>query len=432
MIAGDVTKTIEINGEKWAIGLQWGKADSIDDALENGRRRAKQLKAPLFVVRTQGAPQFGVVSRGSKTKIGTQAAAAAVAANLVRRFSGQSQGLLAFKVPGGYWLLVIRDDNINPDGDQFFQDSEDAQAAFRDQAARNKRWSMICAPAEWQEPEVEEGDIERELRGLTGPIIKSTSGLAQHRQKLIFGLLGVVLVGGITIDQMRKSQQAAELRAQAAARQKNQRVSIDEFDRPWNKAPAPSAVLQDCTDRIENAFKPMMGWSVADIICTRFQTKIIYFRDTSGGLLEHLLPEIRQQGSILVADSGRRVEVDIPHQSTLEVRAFQERLLEPDALRTAITSELQIGMAEISISDYSATDANKKNLGAIGGTSMNVRTRVRPMEWAGLFDAFPGITISTVSLTPASMQWTIVGAVYDNRYYPAELKRLEAARGIFR
>lgn len=428
-----LSRVIELHGVRWVLGLEWRRAESGQDALQKGRADARQFGARYFAVRgwrrgrgnDAGYPQYGLLDRANRTvKAGDQAAAAAVADAIIAESSHRTDLLGAFEIPGGgIWLLVIRDDVVIEGGDVYYDDPAEAEARYRELydrfAASREAQINFYAPATWNIKRAGEPDLWAQLGGAIGPDMLPASRLELYQYPIAVAVAAVAVLLGLYFynDHLEAEEKRIRL---ARAPQNQQQPAATVIPRPWNSEPLASAFLADCLARLNDTYRPMIGWDVEDMVCTSTETKIVYQGARGRGSVSMLLP-LLDVGRYDITTDAARVAWTVPGLARAVPRPSQTELAALKTWRDQLVIAAQIGGATLTMPN----PANPQS-GAVTGTEFEIRTSFYPREWGGVLDQLPGLVIGSLATSPgqsAGLTWIIRGVVYDHRYYAAIAKK---------
>jgi len=276
MTAGVVT----IGRRQYASGLYWENSPSgrITQAAKEAARQPG-VQARFFAVRAGNkagrVPQFGLSQAQAEHKAGLPSLAACLANQQPGSWAG------AFRLREGTAIVVIRDDLIVPDGDQFFLDETEARDRLLQEMALGGL-QRVYAPETWGVSGADTMPVglllnERtdvRLRQVALPrstVITLTAGFI-----ILLTLLGV----GWYIQQEEARRRAEELaRLSELERQRQEAAQkllsglqqgpppYPEPERKWENQPNPLEVIEACRAGLSQLQMVVAGWRMESVRC---------------------------------------------------------------------------------------------------------------------------------------------------------------------
>lgn len=325
------TGVVTVGRKQYVSGLYWENSPtgSISQAAKEAARQPG-THADFFATRSgnkQGrVPQFGLAQSAEGVKAGMPSLAACMANQQPGSWIG------AFRLREGVGLIIVRDDLIVPDGDQFFIDEVEARDRLYQEMGIGG-FQKIYAPEAWGVPGADSMPITLLLNERADVRLHMVALSQQAKIGIIGGfvlLLSVLGVGWYIQDQAEREE--AERQAKLAELRRIQEqaanfVGIDarpEYpkpDRTWEKQPRPLDYLKACEESLQKVSLAVAGWSLKGIRCSASSLDIQWGR--TGGFSA-------PPPAAIVNDVGDRADRSIPLQG-LGPRGPEE-LVDPDVI----------------------------------------------------------------------------------------------------
>lgn len=205
---------ISVGGVKYAAGLYW-QPSAQKNVAAAAREAAREggVAVDYFAERPADGSgrvgQFGLASREAGHRPGLPSIAASLANAQVGSWAG------AFRVPEGVVVCVVRDDLIDPEGDQLYADEAEGMARLDEEVARGGL-QRLFAPISWGLPGSDEISLPlllgKRRDGRLKPIKSKAPIYAGAAAAALLLFLGGSWVYGQVMNYM--DQQAATARAE--------------------------------------------------------------------------------------------------------------------------------------------------------------------------------------------------------------------------
>ena len=417
-----------IGGRKYAVGLYWqpSPSKSVAKAAQEAAKAPGQ-KADYFSIRAANKmgrlAQFGL---GQKD-LGHQAGMPAAASSLADQLPGSWTG--AFKVEEGYWVVTLRDDLIDPEGDALFADEASAMARI-DQEMSRGGLQRIYAPSSWAIPGADDTGLLMLLGGRQSGKLKLAT-IPKTYFVYAGALVAFVIVLFIAytlyenhVEQLRLQAEAEqraqeEARAKAAKAEKERleklanaakpdagQVQWPPYERQWQKMPLPEVWLSACQNAIMKVPATLAGWKITNVQCSD-NTLLVNWARESG-------PAINLVG-LTLDPSTRSATMSLPLEK-MEPRGPQS-LWKPDDFNTfmlernlPLTLSPQADDPPPAPPQGAPKDAKPpppwfKKVG------LNFAVKGTPWYWANMARMTPGLILTKLSW--AGSNWTLEGVVYE-------------------
>ena len=379
---------VRINTTAMAAGLFWQAAPTAAAALREARIVAGkgQLDCDLLCLRRNGLPQFGLGWKTAGHRAGMPAIAVALA-NAVDLMSW----LGLFAVNRQWLLVMVRKGAILPDGDQLFDNQEDARQAF--DAAGARSWDGVFVPSGWEV-------AGARVTGLADILNKpSRDGRLRNVSGRSWWPLLATLVlgcGGAAAWLGLASQQGPAIADRAAPPPPP----------PWQGMPRPMAVVVACQQAIE-ATRIMPGFDIESVSCDG-PASVVSYRRRWGSLA--WLPEA------VAVSNPDQVTVSNRLTGSIEARRGDESPWTIEHLRRylwGVSQSLRLS------SEIAQPVAEKPKVAGVGETVPVPLVRAVSMSLGGGLPA--GVLAEILKVVPAVVvdevgwrdaRWTVKGKVY--------------------
>lgn len=422
-------KLLRIGSRRFAFGLFWqsgGDAKQID-AEAREFAQTKNINADLYVVRRlagNARAQFGVGRRAEKLTRGA-VAAAAVAADTLRH----SSWIGVFAVHNGFWMVMVHDNYILPDGDIFFEKEEWAKERFAKEL-HGSNWAKVYAPAHWAADfdEFEEVNIAELLGGarFRGLRLNDINPLRSKLPYLVVGVLGAGLVfGGVYYyKSVQEAERQAAIEQQLQAQEQLKKITQPPTKvtilPPWHDEPDAGQLFLRCRKDIASLPLNIPGYDLVELGCTRNSYFGNYNRD--GGVAawfeRWLGPRAAENWTYDISPDGETLSINVPSENILPrgetplasryevTKSMVERAQTLDDILTLGTPQQP--------APPPGTDPENWNPPSFAPMEFRIETS-QPAMWQEQLDRTPGTVISTVTYTRNRSNWTVKGEVYVNR-----------------
>jgi len=310
-----IRQVITVDKKTYATGLFW-------QPLSVGRRQdiiirqtARSLigGAQFHCLKTTGAAQFGLgfSSKGHKKN---QFVAAASIADALR---DKPSSLCAFKVPEGWWLIVIRNGLILPEDDFLFEKEDDAKESFK-KLMSLPDWGYKIAPNDWHLDNTTEMTASQLFE--KGRPIRLMDLAKKSILKLLLILAGVLLVSAYLFQDTvlrlllppppKPTRPVVRIKPKTqtnpalakygkpkapAIKQDNKTVSAIKKvipkapaitftppPAPWTKIQNPKQFANACELAIKFFNQPVPGWKLSSVVCNSTEIKADFRRKEKG------------------------------------------------------------------------------------------------------------------------------------------------------
>lgn len=417
-------RLLRIGSRRFAFGLFWQSGEDVRhiDAEARAFAQTKNINADLYATRKlpgNSHAQFGVGRRADKLTRGA-VAAAAVVANTLRHNSW----IGVFAIHNGFWMVMVHDNYILPDGDVFFDKEEHAKEQFSKEL-NSTSWGKIYAPAHWGNDfdSYEEINIAELLGGARfhGLRLNDISPLRSKLPYLVVGLIGAGLLFGGAF--YYKSVQKAEQEAAAERLRQQQLASITQPPKkivvtpPWYSEPDAGALFGRCIADLITLPIDVPGYDVTEFGCNKTSFYGAYKRD--GGIASWferwLKGRANPNWSYDASPDGDTLNISSPGA------ALQPRGETPIVSRYEITK---------SMVERAQTLDDKLMLGQpqqpapppgtpvedwvppfFAPMEFSIETS-RPQLWLRQIENTPGIVISSMTYAQNNAAWTVKGEIY--------------------
>jgi hypothetical protein len=283
----DQSGVLTVGRQDFAVRLIWRSIDNPDaDARAVASTEAKELGGDLFVKRQGESLLIGL----GDSRIGHRPGMPVLGLALLDQFSGST--LAAFPVPGGVYLIAVRDEQIMSGIEGVVPDVEEARERFAELADRAS-WRRLIAPAEWRIQDAVPGSLDETLEDLAG--FDKLRPIARTREIMAVAA-GVAVAIGVAgwwwqSEQERIQefllQQQLLLSAERAAREERLRAAMTQRfpDPSWaGKSPA-RIMVRACVEAVQGIPVTVPGWTAIRAECSDGVVHVQYRRD-DGSILE--------------------------------------------------------------------------------------------------------------------------------------------------
>ena len=427
MGAGVVT----VGRRPYAVGLYWENSPSgriAQTAKEAAQQPGQQ--ADFYAIRGGNkdgrVPQFGLGQSSAGHKAGMPAFAACLANQQPGSWAG------AFRFNEGTVVIIVRDDLVVPDGDQFFFNETDA----RDRLLQEMGFGglqRVYAPESWAVPGADTLPISlllndrRDIRLQAVIVSKKIVGVGIAGVVVLLLLLG----GGWYYQEMQAEEERkhAEADALAAMRAKAQKmvpqalqkpqVEYPPPDRKWERRAEPLEVIEACHKALERVMAFKYGWRLAKLNCDGLVVNMTWERQKGMTNPVEFPPPIR----VVTNDMGTSATVTMP-LPPLTLRGHED-LFDPDVIiRHYLALDWGGHIAPM------ADDPPPQPPPGYSGPwdppitpwvkrSFTVNVQDLPGSMPDMFTGIPGVIVDSLIYTPGAGDlggaWVIGGIIYENR-----------------
>ncbi len=415
---------VTVGRRPYASGLYWENSPSgrISQAAKEAARQPGH-QADFYAVRVGNkagrVPQFGLSHAAAEHSAGMPALAACLANQQPGSWVG------AFRLREGTAVVVVRDDLIVPDGDQFFLDETEARDRLLQEMALGG-FQRVYAPESWGIPGADSMPISLLLNDRVDirlrPVAMSRRTLTYIGSALFFLL--ILLGAGWYVQQQNEKEEAERLaRLQAFEQAKLQaqqmlpgslsdQVQYPIPERTWEKHPRPMDVIAACRVALSQVPLAVVGWNVSSVSCDQSALSVAWTR--SGGFAA--VPP-----NAVVGDTGLSATLSVPI-SNLSPRG-SEALPDPDETTARYLRQDWPGTIA-RVPDEPPPPPPPDFTGTWDPPpipwvkrSFNLVTPALPWTLPLFFGDLPGVVITSLAYASsgASDTWTIDGEIYENR-----------------
>ena len=260
--------SIVVNGTAFATSLFWQPLQNPNDFMSEVEEASNDIieGADLFAVKSGKAPQFGICVAQDGYKVGGNVAAIALMTSL----SDFSSIVGVFEIDGGWWYVCSRNDVILSDGDMLYLDEEEAKSQLMSMLTVPD-WDKKYAPASWNIPDTEVGDIEQIFD--RGKRVKLQKIKALRGTKLILVVVAAVIIGGWLVSTLFDFLMAPPKRKVVAPTVRPKPVQMQQqvvIPKPWENFKNPTDFMTNCYKGVMNMVSLLPpGWNMTDnIVCS--------------------------------------------------------------------------------------------------------------------------------------------------------------------
>jgi len=415
---------VTVGRKQYAAGLYWENSPSgrVSQAAKEAARQPGN-QADFFAVRAANKagrlPQFGLSHASAEHKSGMPVLAACLANQQPGTWVG------AFKLREGVSVVVVRDDLIVPDGDQFYLDETEARDRILQEIALGGI-QRIYAPEPWGVPGADTMPVSLLLNERTDVRLQS---IALSQQAKIFlmgaGVFLLLLLGIGWYIQKQNAEEEAEANAKQAAleqaRLKAQQmmpgfmqapVEYPPPERKWEKRPNPMNVVSACQVGLSQVPMAVAGWTMGTLSCSETGVNVGWSR-TMGFSSPPPKTTLNETGGLATGSYA------LPN---LTPRGA-ETLWDPEAITRRYLAQNWPGMLSRAPDDPPPPPPPdyKGNWSPPPAPwvkrSFTLSVPVLPGILPGLFEGVPGIVVNSMSYMGSGTvgSWTINGVIYENR-----------------
>jgi hypothetical protein len=407
----------------YAVGLYWENSSggrTAQAAKEAARQPGQQ--ADFYAVRagtSEGrVAQFGLAQAASGHKAGMPSFAGCIANQQVGSWGG------AFRLREGTALIIVRDDLVVPDGDQFFADENDARDRLMQEIGFGGL-QRIYAPEAWSIPGADSMplslllDERRDIRLQRVEIPKKFILMAGGGGIALLIALGI----GWYVQEQQAEEAAAALAKQEALRREQlaaknlvpsilqPKVEAPKPEPRWEKKPLPMDVIQACRDGLKQLPAAVLGWRMTQMRCDGVEIVSLWARQNG-----YALPLPGAEISDTLTQASLRT-----HLPELPLRNHEDLVDEKEVTRRFLTQNWPGSL------NRAPDDPPPPPPGYTGPwtpqpapwvkRSFTLTVPELPSGLASIFDGLPGAVITFITLAPGNVSWTwtVEGVIYESR-----------------
>ena len=423
MASGVVT----VGRHRYAVGLYWENSPGKGRVAQIAKEAATQpgQQADFYAVRPGNpksgqVPQFGLCSG----EAGQSAGMPSLAGCLVSQVHGSWAG--AFRLNEGIVVTIVRDDLIVPDGDLFFADEIEA----RDRLIQEIGFGglgMIYAPEAWSIPGADTIPLSLILNDRKDITLRQV--ILPQKVKIIVGgaILGIliVLIGvWLWLDHADKVEAERLQQQEALARERHAASSIlpsgiveqqapePKYDRVWEAAPPPLALVENCRKGLAQIPAVFAGWKLSTLRCSGTAIALSWTREGGmtgvppGTVIDDTLTQATQTISL----------------SSLTPRGHEVLGDSIDMTKHYLAQNRSAGL--VKAADDPLPPIPPGYSGAWNPPpppwikrSFTLSVPELPADIPDFISGLPGVVINNMNYTPNRMagSWTVEGVIYENR-----------------
>ena len=332
----------------------------------------------------------------------------------------------AFRLREGFAVIVVRDDLIVPDGDQFLADETEARDRLLQEVGFGGL-QRIYAPESWGVTNSDSMPISLLLNDKTDVRLRYIRIPKKVVVSIgaVLAVLLLVLAGGWYYQDMKEREEqeqqariAAMQKAQDAARRmvpdllQGQPITYPEPERTWEKKAKALDLIEACRASLVKVPLTVSGWALTSIRCDGSSLSANWAR-TNGFT--------KPPDSFNLAETGSSATMSIPITG-LEPRGAENLINVADVTRRIMAQNWPANVAR------ATPDPLPKPPPGYKGTweppqppwikrSFTLNAPVLPWYTATFFSDFPGLVVNGLSYTPSGIAgtWSIEGVIYENR-----------------
>jgi hypothetical protein len=338
-----------------------------------------------------------------------------------------------FAVEGGFYILGVREDGINPMLERFVGSREEAMDIFEDAKADN--WDEMIAPNAFGWKDTTEIHIDDCLRGRPPARLKDIK-----RSGSLVKILGLVLIVVVGIfgfqywqqlaaeDQQRLQDQMDAIRATTAdAILPGQQQKVEIPEAPWVNQTLGSHFLKKCVDDIMEFPLDVPGWKVTSFICDNPMTPVaaaVLTREalgSGGGPINWIEPYVKTKSyvpTVLQNTTGSNDTI-----------SAQWELFNGDAPKVPIdqatmpVSKVKTKLVQIMESRFTPVLTSTSAIGDFYmGLDFSFETNLDPRGYLDVLAAIPGAVIEGVEFDLETNIWKIKGKSYEQLPLPTHVQ----------
>jgi len=419
------TGIVTVGRKQYASGLYWENSPSgrITQAAKEAARQPG-AGADFFATRSgnkQGrVPQFGLAPTSPDFRTGMPSLAGCLANQQPGSWIG------AFRLREGSALVIVRDDLIVPDGDQFYLDETEARDRLYQEMAIGG-FQKVYAPEAWGVPSADTMPISLLLNDRTDVRLQNVVLSKQAKIVLLIGgsLLLLVLGFGWKLqyqkdqeENLRRQKQATIERMKDEARKMvpgiGQKPVYPPPDRKWEKNPPPLVLIQACQDAFSQVDVALAGWVINSLRCSSSGLEVKWKK--TGGFSA-------TPPKAVVSDNMDAAFAKIPLEN-IKPRG-PEQLVDPDVVTKRYLNQNWGAAIKRELDDplppRPAGYKGEWNPPPAPWIKRSFTFSVPVLPWTlpMFLEDLPGVIIKSVSLSGNAVEtrntWKVEGVIYENR-----------------
>lgn len=411
---------VDYGRRSYAFGLRWFVADEDESARKSANNFVKKAGSTfdLYAERKGEFPQYAIAASNEGLKAGAISAAAVVA-----DMYAEGSWLYVAEIQGTIWMTYGREGRIMPQGDQVYNDADEAKAAFED--LDPSRWKNLLIPASWQAEGLVSGSLETsDITDIFQQPHKKAARLESLSSNgtIVKALLAAVILGGLgfagysllpgetgpTQEEIDLQTQALQDAADAA------RIEIYaqlDANKPWQTTPEAPGIIVTCLQELQSMPLSPAGYVYGGGECSNGSVTGTYQR---GNSFPQWLREWGQgapdlQVNIDMETSDAFVSKSwepLPERGTEELADYitMVRFLNESAL--LIAGE----MSYTQPIEYKYEE-HPEYIPLYGVSDLTITTP-QPEQWQLALEQLPGIVVNTVRVETDGTQYILEGQIY--------------------
>ena len=425
---------IMVGDVPYAAGLFWQTAENAKSVRREAQLAAKQeASSPEFFVMREGAvPQWAIgwVAQGHRNKMSVAAAC------LSEAMAGNWIGV--FAVGNRWWFIASRREAILPYGDVVFDYEDDCRIRCESELARGG-WDRVFMPPSWG-GSADNTPLEDLLSGNREPRLSYLQGLVTRlptsaKVMIVAGVIGVAVAGYVgksilesvsareraeaeqkrveMLKQLELERQQAEAERNRVANQK----PLDLVDRAWEARPLPEVVLIACAEALSKITIEIPGWVMVGMSCADSGGAVSWQRDAGSGSIAsaRYILDARGGGIDATGNSAQLTQgfegvVQRGAQKAWKMFEIRQRIVQMfQDMQEPVNLELEPRPPrpekENPLEPRPRPPANLK---------VQYNSVLPPMAWAGIWSAYPGFVMESISFTIGQKNWSYQGRIYED------------------
>lgn len=418
--------TIKIGRMTAAVDLYWQTIGAKDNARAYVRRLGDddgQGSVEFFCVRPLRDNRQLIQVGSARADRGYREGMIAAAAVLVAALPSE-KWVGCWQCREGWWVVIARDDVIDPYGDRLYHDEVEARAALED---AHQSGDKVYAPDTWRFPNADTSSLAVLMQGGRKSVtLKKVNG-AYRRP----ALLGLLLLGVITAytfhDEFLPPSAVEEKPVPMPVRKKSPAPLVQQAPeekpapppvRLWEQLPKPSSLLGACHARLSTLPIGVQGWRMNMIICSSNGLDISWSRvETEAGVAPAgwtVAPDLKTANEHLPFE-------DVRPRGTEELwspRQVTEFFLQWP-LHVSLTAPPPKPMAEQGGKKPVEQPAAPPPPLSWSQRNLNFSIQVGPWSVSRDLDQVPGLVVNQVTHSYGQGQpvsdWTVIGTIYEAR-----------------
>ncbi|NDC56184.1 MAG: hypothetical protein EBZ69_05160, partial [Alphaproteobacteria bacterium] len=272
---------VTVGRRQYIVGLEWQVSPSgkVADAAREAAKQSGVYNA--YVTRQPSKSgrlgQFGMGQNPQQKDWRTPSLAMSVANVIHGSWAG------AFRVREGIVILVVRDDLITPDGDQFYLDETEARARLF-QEINLGGLEKVFAPEAWSVTGADNVSLVLQLQDKVDGSLQPVDIPKEWIKLVAFGagVVALLIVAGLLWqnyeqeqERLRQAQLDAARRAQELAQQQfpsQLQPKAIEYPPPrryWEEEPRPLELAEACRKALTKSDLAYLGWDLREISCNK-------------------------------------------------------------------------------------------------------------------------------------------------------------------